>query len=148
MKVRKSHRLSLIGAVLFSLSTVATAVAQQSDTVTVSGETVSTASITLNTESVTFGQITSPGRKETTAPVTGSVSTTFSGAQPTVKRTVTGPPPGFSGLLVNTGSGLGAVQDSTVPDPSAISDIYYIQISGTESARTFSFTVTYSISTV
>ncbi len=148
MRSRLRFSLCLVGAALLSLSVASPASAQSSDTVTVTGETVSTVSISLDTESVTFGQITQAGLATTTVPVTGAATATFGGSSLSVTRTVTAPQAGFPPLLVNNGGGLTAVQGSTVADPSAISDLFYVQISGSEPGGVFSYTVTYTASTI
>lgn len=147
MRIRQRLGLCLIGTALLAMSMVPSASAQQSDTVTVTGETVSSVSLTLNTESVSFGQITTAGRVSTSSPVTGAATATFSGASLKVTRTVTSPP-GFAALQVNNGGVLGAVQNSTVIDPSAINDTFYLEISGSEPRGVFAYTVTYTASTI
>ncbi len=150
MKARKSHVFGLITATVLGMSLVLPATAQQSDTATVSGETVSTATITLATDSVSFGQITSTGLKAATSAVTGSASATFAGASVQVTRNVTNTPTGFNALQVLETGGvpLGSAENTVVVNPGSFSDTYYVNIDGDEPRGTFSYTVTYSVSTV
>jgi hypothetical protein len=148
MRIRKRLSLCLIGAAVLTLSAALPTSAQQSDTVTVTGETVSSVSLVLTTESVSFGQITEPGRKTTTAPVTGAATATFTGSALKVTRNVTTPPAGFATLQVNSDGGLRGVENSTVSDPSAINDIFYLEITGSEPRGLFSYVVTYTASTI
>lgn len=148
MRTRQRLGLCLIGAMLLFLSVAVPAAAQQSDTVTVTGQTVSSISLVLDTEIVSFGQITEPGRTSTTSPVTGSATATFSGSQLKVMRNVTALPPGFSSLQVLVAGSLSGVENSVVADPSAISDVFYLQVVGTEPSGPFSYTVMYTASTL
>ncbi len=109
---------------------------------------MSTISLALATESVSFGQITTPGQKSTTSPVTGSATATFTGSQPRVTRNVTTVPTGFSALQVSVDGALSGVESSVVANPAAINDVFYLQVSGTEPSGAFSFTVTYTANTL
>ena len=148
MRARQRFGHCLIGATLLFLSAAVPAAAQSSDTVTVTGQTVSTISLVLATESVSFGQITEPGQKSTTSPVTGSATATFTGSQPRVTRNVTSVPTGFSALQVSVDGILRGVESSVVTDPTAINDVYYLQVSGNEPSGAFAFTVTYTANTL
>lgn len=148
MWTRQRIGLCLIGAALLAFGAAVPASAQQSDTVTVTGQTVSTISLVLATESVSFGQITEPGLKFTTSPVTGSATATFTGSQPRVTRNVTTNTSGFSALQVRTDGVLSGVENSVVSNPAAIDDVFYLQVSGNEPSGTFSYTVTYTAGTL